>query len=35
MKGRMAMNGSYRMPFMQSVEHKIYFGQSHLLIPLT
>ena len=35
MKGRMAMNGSYRMPFMQSVEHKIYFGQSHLLLPLT
>ena len=35
MKGRMAMNGCYRMSFMQSVEHKIYFGQSHLLLPLT
>lgn len=31
---RMAMNGVYRMPFMQSVEHKIHFGQSHLLLPL-
>lgn len=31
---KMAMNGVYHMPFMQSVEHKIYFGQSHLLLPL-
>ena len=30
----MAMNGVYRMPMMQSVEHKIYFGKSHLLLPL-
>ena len=35
LKSRMAMNGSYRMPFMQSVQHEIYFGKSHLLLPLT
>ncbi len=34
LKSRMAMNGSYRMPFMQSTEHKIWFGKSHLLLPL-
>ena len=34
MKSRMAMNGVYHMPFMQSVEHKISFGRSHLLLPL-
>ena len=31
---RMAMNGSYRLPFMRSVRHEIYFGESHLLLPL-
>jgi predicted acyl esterase len=31
---KLAMNGVYRMPFMQTVEHKIYFGQSHLLLTL-
>jgi len=34
LRSKLAMNGVYRMPFMQSVEHKIYFGQSHLLLPL-
>ena len=34
LRSRMAMNGSYRMPFMQSVEHKIWFGDSHLLLPV-
>ncbi len=34
LRSRMAMNGSYRMPFMQTVEHKIFFGESHLLLPV-
>ena len=34
LSSKMAMNGVYRMPMMQSVEHKIYFGKSHLLLPL-
>ena len=34
LRSRMAMNGSYRLPFMRSVRHEIHFGQSHLLLPL-
>lgn len=34
LKSRMGMNGVYRMPFMQSVQHRISFGMSHLLLPL-
>lgn len=34
LKSRMAMNGVYRMPFMQSVRHEIHFGQSNLLLPI-
>ena len=28
------MNGVYRLPFMRSARHEIYFGKSHLLLPL-
>lgn len=34
LRSKLAMNGVYRMPFMQSVEHKIHFGHSHLLLPI-
>lgn len=35
LRSKMAMNGVYRMPFMRSARHEIYFGKSHLLLPLT
>jgi predicted acyl esterase len=31
---RLGTWGVYYLPFMQSVRHKIYFGQSHLLLPV-
>ena len=32
--GRVAKNGVYLLPFMQTVTHSICFGESHLLIPV-
>ena len=34
LRSRMAMNGVYRLPFMQTVKHEIEIGKSHLLLPL-
>lgn len=34
LRSRMAMNGVYRLPFMQTVKHEIEIGTSHLLLPL-
>ena len=34
MMGRVAKNGVYLLPFMQTVTHSICFGESHLLIPV-
>lgn len=34
MLGKLAKNGVYLMPFMQTVTHSIYFGESHLLVPI-
>jgi putative CocE/NonD family hydrolase len=35
MLGKMAKNGVWLMPFMQTVKHSIHFGDSHLLVPIT
>jgi predicted acyl esterase len=32
--GRLAGWGVYHLPFMRTVTHKIYFGDSHLLLPV-
>ena len=34
MMGPLAKNGVYLLPFMRTVTHTIYFGQSHLLVPV-
>ena len=34
MLGRLAKNGVYLMPFMQTVTHSIHYGESHLLVPI-
>lgn len=34
MLGKLAKNGVYLLPFMQTVTHTIHFGQSHLLVPI-
>ena len=34
MMGRMAKNGVYWWPFMQTVKHTIYFGNSYLEVPI-
>lgn len=34
MLGKLAKNGVYLMPFMQTVTHTIHFGDSHLLVPV-
>ncbi|MCD8389210.1 MAG: CocE/NonD family hydrolase [Oscillospiraceae bacterium] len=34
MLGKLAKNGVYLLPFMRTVKHSIYFGESHLLIPV-
>ena len=34
MLGKLAKNGVYLMPFMQTVTHTIHFGESHLLVPV-
>ena len=31
---RQGLNGVYMLPFMRTVTHKIYFGKSHLLLPV-
>jgi len=35
MRSAMVRNGIYLLPFMQTVTHSIYFGESHLLVPIT
>lgn len=34
LRSRIGQNGVYHMPFMQTVRHEIYFGESHLLLPI-
>ena len=34
LRSRIGQNGVYHMPFMQTVTHKIYFGESHILLPV-
>ncbi len=34
MLGKLAKNGVYVLPFMQTVTHTIHFGESHLLVPV-
>ncbi|WP_258360374.1 CocE/NonD family hydrolase [Moorella sulfitireducens] len=34
MLSTMARNGVYMLPFMRTVTHTIYFGESHLLVPI-
>ncbi len=34
MLGKLAKNGVYLMPFMQTATHTIHFGESHLLVPV-
>lgn len=34
MLGKLAKNGVYLLPFMQTVTHSIHFGGSHLLVPI-
>jgi len=35
MRSAMVRNGIYFLPFMRTVKHSIYFGESYLLVPIT
>ena len=35
MRSAMVRNGIYFLPFMRTVTHSIFFGESHLLVPVT
>ena len=34
MLSRLGLNGVYFLPFMRTVTHTIYFGKSHLVLPI-